>query len=147
MGGSDCDDTLGTVNPSATETCDGIDNNCAAGVDEIGAQGCALHYIDGDSDGFGVASACTCGPAFPYTATVGGDCYDSNDLAYPGQTSFFSSHRGDGSFDYELLLLDHVSVPRHRVVPGGGRPGLFVRHDRRVGDHPSRLWRARGNGS
>ena len=28
------------------------------------------------------------------------DCYDGNANARPGQTSFFGSNRGDGSFDY-----------------------------------------------
>ena len=28
------------------------------------------------------------------------DCYDSNANAKPGQTQYFSAHRGDGSYDY-----------------------------------------------
>jgi hypothetical protein len=28
------------------------------------------------------------------------DCYDSNASAYPGQTAYFTTNRGDGSFDY-----------------------------------------------
>lgn len=30
----DCDDTRADVRPGATETCDGVDNNCSAGTDE-----------------------------------------------------------------------------------------------------------------
>ena len=33
-GGADCDDTDADVNPDGTEVCDGVDNNCADGVDE-----------------------------------------------------------------------------------------------------------------
>ncbi len=31
----------------------------------------------------------------------GYDCYDSNAQAKPGQTAYFATHRGDGSFDYD----------------------------------------------
>ena len=30
----DCDDTVPAINPGATEVCDGVDNNCADGIDE-----------------------------------------------------------------------------------------------------------------
>lgn len=36
-----------------------------------------------------------------YTRIGTNDCYDSNANAKPGQTSVFSSNRGDGSFDYD----------------------------------------------
>jgi hypothetical protein len=32
--GTDCDDNATTVNPSAVEACDGVDNNCVDGIDE-----------------------------------------------------------------------------------------------------------------
>ncbi len=31
----------------------------------------------------------------------GDDCYDSNSDVHPGQTSYFTVDRGDGSFDYD----------------------------------------------
>ncbi len=46
---TDCDDTKAAVNPGATEVCDGIDNNCAGGIDE----GCDFWYRDNDHDNFG----------------------------------------------------------------------------------------------
>lgn len=48
---TDCDDQETFTNPGMTETCDGIDNDCANGVDD----GLTFfdYYSDTDSDGFG----------------------------------------------------------------------------------------------
>ena len=48
----DCDDANSTVNPSAEEICDGVDNNCDGSVDE-GVS--STFYADTDADGFGDA--------------------------------------------------------------------------------------------
>jgi len=62
-GGADCDDTDPNVNPAATEVCDGIDNNCLDGIDEV---------KDGDNDTYdGIA----CG---------GADCDDTDPEVNPG---------------------------------------------------------------
>ncbi|MCO4748026.1 MAG: hypothetical protein KC912_24750 [Proteobacteria bacterium] len=34
-GGDDCDDDSDAVHPSATETCDGVDNNCSGTIDDL----------------------------------------------------------------------------------------------------------------
>jgi len=73
-GGGDCDDTKNTINPGAPELCDGIDNNCAGGIDET--------CKDDDKDGY-------CTGASPVSAGCpkgGGDCDDSNALVNPGVT-------------------------------------------------------------
>lgn len=36
----DCDDTLATVNPGATEVCNGIDDNCSGAIDDLTTCGC-----------------------------------------------------------------------------------------------------------
>lgn len=55
---------------------------------------------DDDGDGYGrTAFGCNNG-ANPFNNTLGLDCYDLNANAKPGQTLFFSVHRGDNSFDY-----------------------------------------------
>ena len=46
----DCDDSSELVNPSATELCDGQDNNCDDQIDE-GVL--STFYTDADGDGFG----------------------------------------------------------------------------------------------
>lgn len=66
-----------------------------------------IGYPDADGDGYYStlpATVCT-GATLPagYNASVGNDCYDSGTNAasvHPGQTGWFTSPRGDGSWDY-----------------------------------------------
>jgi hypothetical protein len=99
----DCDDTNRLVNPDAVEVCDdGIDNNCDGALTERNASGCTYYYTDSDGDSYGSGSSqCWCaGGSAPYTATNNTDCYDTNADVNPGQSSYFTYQRGDGSFDY-----------------------------------------------
>ena len=43
---------------------------------------------------------CLCSATGNYDVTNSDDCYDGNANAKPGQSSYFSSNRGDGSYDY-----------------------------------------------
>jgi hypothetical protein len=58
-------------------------------------------YRDADDDGFGNPSVSQTACSAP-SGYVGNDddCHDGNANAKPGQTSFFATDRGDGSFDY-----------------------------------------------
>jgi hypothetical protein len=51
---SDCDDGNAATNPTSYEICDGVDNNCVAGIDEAGALNATNWYVDADADGYGV---------------------------------------------------------------------------------------------
>ena len=98
---SDCNDTDPASYPGATETCDGADNNCDGDIDEEGAVGCSSYYLDSDGDGYGTTeSICACAPAGDYTSALSSDCYDESSIVNPTHTSFHSSPRGDGSYDY-----------------------------------------------
>ncbi|MDP2304999.1 MAG: putative metal-binding motif-containing protein [Pseudomonadota bacterium] len=81
----DCDDSDATVNPDATEMCDGVDNNCDAHVDESTAADALTWYGDTDGDGAGdaedIVSACTQPANYLTTAT---DCDDANPSNFPG---------------------------------------------------------------
>jgi hypothetical protein len=56
-------------------------------------------YRDADSDTYGKTSpTAACGTAGYVGNTM--DCYDSSSNAKPGQTSYFGTDRGDGSYDY-----------------------------------------------
>jgi len=97
----DCDDTDESVHPAATESCDGDDNDCDGFTDEEDASGCTTYYRDWDDDGYGTStSSCLCTPSGHFTSSLSSDCYDSNPDACPTHTSFHSSDRGDGSYDY-----------------------------------------------
>ncbi len=48
----DCDDLAASVNPAATETCNGLDDDCDGGADDD-AVDVVMFYQDADSDGHG----------------------------------------------------------------------------------------------
>jgi len=78
--GGDCNELSSSVNPGATEVCNGYDDNCDESVDESGAQGCNLYYadVDGDGDGDPEQGECVCGAVAPAGwSTSNGDCNDS----------------------------------------------------------------------
>ena len=86
---TDCNDGDATINPLATEICDGVDNDCDLLVDDaddsLDLSTAAAWYTDSDADGYGddatVVTACT-QPAG--TSTYGGDCDDSDAAYNPG---------------------------------------------------------------
>ena len=79
---TDCDDGNGSINPGATEICDGVDNNCDGNTDEGVLN---TYYADTDADGFGDAEsstqACNAPAGFVSDNT---DCDDDNGTVFPG---------------------------------------------------------------
>ena len=74
--------------------------DCDDGKPEV--SGAVEWFPDGDGDGFGDPSlsptvACVAPPGSVRDAS---DCRDGSGNVHPGQTMFFATHRGDGSFDY-----------------------------------------------
>ena len=104
--GGDCNDGNADIAPNVTEICgDGLDNNCNSMQNEQNATNCITFYRDSDNDGWGDASLTECwcsagGTTGEFDATNDLDCFDGNSLANPTQSGWFSTHRGDGSFDY-----------------------------------------------
>ena len=80
----DCDDFSATINPGATETCNEVDDNCDGTIDESGAIGETVFFLDADGDGYGIASqfqsACTAPIGY---ASELGDCDDADAAIYP----------------------------------------------------------------
>ncbi|WP_224367814.1 RCC1 domain-containing protein [Hyalangium versicolor] len=83
--GLDCNDFDSTINPGATEVCDGQDNNCNGQVDD-GASG-GTWYRDADNDGYGNPAVSTqaCAKPAGYVSNSA-DCNDANANVKPGAT-------------------------------------------------------------
>jgi len=85
-GGTDCDDSDPTVNPSSYEICDGFDNDCDGDIDDDPIDGSTWH-LDSDSDGYGgqllTQEACTAPASYVENAD---DCDDLETSVYPGAT-------------------------------------------------------------
>ncbi|MBA3456196.1 MAG: putative metal-binding motif-containing protein [Deltaproteobacteria bacterium] len=87
---TDCNDALATVNPSAREICDQVDNDCD-GLTDIADSSVDLttahsYYRDADNDTFGAGTAMVaCSAPVGYVATMG-DCNDADNTSKPGGT-------------------------------------------------------------
>ncbi len=81
--GDDCDDNRAGVNPTATEACNGLDDDCDGDVDEdVGS----VFTIDDDRDGFGEMGGATivaCTQPDGY-AENDDDCDDTESAVNPG---------------------------------------------------------------
>ncbi len=84
--GEDCDDTDPNVHPGATETCDGVDQDCDGTVDEDAVDAQTLHE-DADGDGYGdpgsIALSCSELAGWVEDAT---DCDDGDAAVNPAAT-------------------------------------------------------------
>ena len=83
--GGDCDDLNPSVNPDATEVCDGIDNDCSGGADDGPGMACAVGSAPvacttgcGTPGMQGCTSGCTRTPCVAATETCNG-CDDDGD--------------------------------------------------------------------
>jgi hypothetical protein len=81
----DCDDADADVNPDGTEVCDGVDNDCADGIDDPGADDAHAIWVDADGDGYGdparLAKSCN---VLAGWVTNGDDCDDADPDVFPG---------------------------------------------------------------
>ncbi len=81
----DCDDENAAINPSATEICNDLDDNCD-GVVDTDAVDAPTWYRDVDGDGYGEdgSDRVSCDPPDGYAA-LGGDCAVNDATINPGQ--------------------------------------------------------------
>ncbi len=97
--GNCCFDACGPNFSCETGNCQCNGQTCATN------EACVVWYQDADGDGFGSPnlnySTLGCATKKPVGFVANADdCYDNNANAKPGQTAYFTVHRGDGSFDY-----------------------------------------------
>jgi large repetitive protein len=90
---ADCNDTNPAINPSATELCNGVDDNCNNDIDEGVVK--PNYYTDGDGDGFGAGTATPSCTAISGKVTNALDCNDSNPSI--GDCNSVIDADGDGS--------------------------------------------------
>src|SRR5690349_16458996 len=69
---ADCDDNDMTVNPGATEVCNGKDDDCRDGID-VGATDGTEYFADADGDAYGTDSVRLCAVTAGF-AMLPGDC-------------------------------------------------------------------------
>jgi uncharacterized protein (TIGR03382 family) len=93
---TDCNDSNSTTYPSASEYCDGIDNNCSGTTDEDSAVDVLTWYADTDSDGYGDAASTDIDCYLP-TGYVADDtdCDDTDAGTYPGAEEWCDGHDDD----------------------------------------------------
>ena len=78
----DCNDANPLINPSATEVCDGIDNDCNTLTDDA-ETGLETYYLDEDGDGYGVNTTTeSCDRPEGYVDNKD-DCDDTNAAIHP----------------------------------------------------------------
>lgn len=121
--GDDCDDLRPNVNKTATEACDGVDNNCDGQVDE----GVLVTvYEDADRDGHGNpnVSAQRCAGAAGF-AENSDDCDDNDPARHPSQLEICDMQ--DNDCDQAIDEEDNiVAWYRDMDDDGFGSPGSGV---------------------
>lgn len=131
---TDCNDSNSAVSPSASERCNGVDDDCDTVIDEDGAIGASTFYADVDSDSYGVASstiqACTIRSGF---ASVAGDCAPTTASRNPGAQERCNDLDDDcdGQVDESPLPSDPATIEwlQDRDEDGygdDGRPSIFA---------------------
>ena len=104
----DCNDDNAAVNPTASESCDGIDNNCDGLIDDSNSVDALEYYPDADTDGYGDENA----PATLACAAPSGyvsantDCDDSDPAYNPGAAETDCEDPNDYNCDGSVGFLD-----------------------------------------
>lgn len=107
--GNDCDDDDEVSYPSASERCDGVDNDCDGEIDE---DVLLEWFLDEDGDGFGSDYMIeACNPTGDYVE-ITGDCDDDNPDAYPENEEVCDEidNNCDGEIDEDLTFLAYVDA-------------------------------------
>lgn len=104
---TDCDDANSFIHPGATESCNGVDDDCDSSTDEGVTQ---LWYEDTDGDGYGdLASPVPSGCQSSSSNVLNhDDCNDASIVAFPGATEVCDDvdNDCDGKTDDEDSSLD-----------------------------------------
>ncbi|HND29992.1 MAG TPA: MopE-related protein, partial [Myxococcota bacterium] len=102
---TDCDDSRSSVYPSATETCNGVDDDCNGAVDDNVANATAW-YTDADGDGYGDGGGVRACTQPSGAAALDGDCNDADPLFYPGAPELDCTDPNDYNCDGSTGAVD-----------------------------------------
>jgi hypothetical protein len=93
---TDCDDTDPMVNPSVSEVCNGIDDDCDGDIDEDDALDVETWYADADGDSYGDAATTDidCDQPTGYVLDDT-DCDDTDAAQYPGADEYCNGEDDD----------------------------------------------------
>lgn len=113
----DCNDSNDQINPDSPEICDGIDNDCAGGIDN--GLTFVTYYVDADNDSFGTGTGQSlCANPGAGFATVAGDCNDNNNQIYPGAVEVLDNsidENCDGVDGY--VGIEDLTLNSFKIVP------------------------------
>jgi len=129
----DCDDSDPAVRPDATETCNGVDDDCDSIIDEPDAADAATWYADDDGDGYGdpanASLACDqpSGTVAGVTDGVAFDCDDGSADISPADIELCDGvdNDCDGDVD-EDDAADAITVYADDDMDGYGDPADAV---------------------
>jgi len=127
--GTDCDDTDSAVSPSATEECDGIDNDCDGDTDENDAIDALSWYLDTDGDGYGDSSSTdtACDQPSGYVSDPN-DCDDSNANTHPSADEYCDGVDNDCDGDIDEDRPVDIAYWYPDVDGDGYGDGLVILH-------------------
>jgi len=135
--GHDCDDGIGWINPGATETCDGNDNNCSDpdhgdGIDPLAIdEGCDDDdddYCDETMQLYNVAVISLLCPNTPFTVDgmFGDDCDDLESVAFPVSPESDCSDGIDNDCNGDIDCDDTACATDAACLVGGGCSFTFT---------------------
>ncbi|MEO1262504.1 MAG: MopE-related protein [Bacteroidota bacterium] len=118
----DCDDSNPAINPGASESCNGLDDNCNGQIDE-GVL--STFFLDSDGDGFGDAASSVqdCSAPANYVSNSD-DCNDADPAVFPGATESCNGvdDNCDGQIDEGLTTTYYADSD----MDGFGDPNNFA---------------------
>ncbi len=103
----DCEDSDASIHPSATELCNGVDDDCDGTTDEPDAADASTWYVDADADTYGDASTSVVDCYQPSGYVLDNtDCDDARLETNPGASEYCNGHDDDcdGSTDEDSAL-------------------------------------------